>query len=89
MVISKQNLVVKNALSDFEARIEKMHVDFTKFSREEIHRMPEWEKLERELLAFSRKKILDHELSRQLDRILYKFQTRKQIWLKWLDERHR
>lgn len=89
MGISKQDPVIKNALSDFDVRIEKMHSDFTKFSREDTHRMPQWEMLESDLLNFSRKKILDSQLARQMDRILYKFQTRKQIWLKWIDERHR
>mgnify|MGYP001056454012 CR=1 FL=1 len=28
------------------------------------------------------------ELSKQLDRLQYKFQNRKKIWLRWLEESH-
>jgi hypothetical protein len=48
--------------------------------------MPDWEKLERDLLVFSRRKLFDLELSKHLERVLYKFQTRKRIWLKWAEE---
>ncbi|MBW1667606.1 MAG: hypothetical protein JRJ66_06050 [Deltaproteobacteria bacterium] len=50
--------------------------------------MPDWESLERQLIVFSRRKLIDLELSRHLDRVLYKFQNRKKIWLKWVQEFH-
>jgi hypothetical protein len=48
--------------------------------------MPEWEQLQRELLQFSKRKIYDMVLSKQLDRVLYKFQNRKSIWLRWVEQ---
>jgi hypothetical protein len=42
--------------------------------------------MERELLGFSRRKIYDLELAKQLDRIMFKFQTRKKIWIRWAEE---
>ncbi len=63
-----------------------MHLDFQKYCQGLDPKMPEHERLERELLFFSRRKIFDLELSKQLDRILYKFQNRKRIWLRWADE---
>ena len=87
--ISQKNREFRNSLSGFDQRIDKMHLDFMKYRTEELLKMPEWEKLERELLVFSRQRIFDMELSRHLDRILFKFQTRKKIWLAWVDEVHR
>ncbi|MFC1891018.1 hypothetical protein ACFLZT_01330 [Thermodesulfobacteriota bacterium] len=48
--------------------------------------MPGWENFDRELLDFSRRKIGDLELSKNLDRILYKYQNRKKIWMTWAEE---
>ena len=86
MSISDELLAIKSTIRDFEARIDRMHLDFDKFIHGQLDRMPPWEELERELLAFSRKRIFDLELSNQLDRILYKFQNRKKIWLRWMQE---
>ncbi|HDM10547.1 MAG TPA: hypothetical protein ENF92_08540 [Desulfobacteraceae bacterium] len=86
MAIAEENLEIRKAIQELERRIDQMHLDFDKYVHGQLERMPLWEQLERDLLAFSRKKIFDTELSSQLDRILYKFQTRKKIWLGWLDQ---
>ncbi|RLB16853.1 MAG: hypothetical protein DRG63_04670 [Deltaproteobacteria bacterium] len=87
MAVAEENLAIRHALLNLEDRIERMHRDFDKFIHDEIERMPDWEQLERDLITFSKKKIFDLELANQLDRILYKFQNRKRIWLRWLEER--
>ena len=89
MLISRENLEIRNAIFDFEKKVDKMHGEFNKFRHGEIQKMPEWEELEKQLFIFSRRKIFDLELSNHLDRILYKFQNRKKIWLKWAEEAHR
>ena len=67
-----------------------MHLEFYKYYTGEEHRLPDLQRFEREILMFSRKKIIDIELSKNLDRVLYKFQNRKKIWNSWLEEtRHR
>jgi hypothetical protein len=86
MLISDENLKIRNVIFDFDRRIELMHLDFQKYSQGLEARMPDWEKLERDLIVFSRRKLVDLELSKHLERILYKFQTRKRIWLKWAEE---
>jgi hypothetical protein len=86
MLISKEIQETRSKILDFEKRIEEMHLDFQKYCQGLDPKMPEYEHLERELLFFSRRKIFDLELSKQLDRILYKFQTRKRIWVRWADE---
>lgn len=63
-----------------------MHIDFLAYRAGDAPRMPDWEGLEKELIGFSRRKIFDLELRNQLDRVMYKFQNRKKIWLKWADE---
>jgi hypothetical protein len=86
MSISKENLEIKNRIFDLEKRIEDMHLDFQKYCQGIETRMPDWEQLQRELLQFSKRKIYDMVLSRQLDRVLYKFQNRKNIWLRWVEQ---
>ena len=86
MLISDENLKIRNVIFEFDRRIELMHLDFQKYSQGLEARMPDWEKLERDLIVFSRRKLIDLELSKHLERILYKFQTRKGIWLKWAEE---
>jgi hypothetical protein len=86
MLISKEIEEIRKIILDFEKRIEDMHVDFQKYCRGLEPRMPGYERLESDLLSFSRRKILDLELSQQLDRILYKFQNRKRIWVRWADD---
>jgi hypothetical protein len=86
MLISKEIQETRSKILDFEKRIEEMHLDFQKYCQGLDPKMPDYERLERELLFFSRRKIFDLELSKQLDRILYKFQNRKRIWVRWADE---
>jgi len=86
MLISKENLEIRDQISGFERRVEDMHVAFYKYYIGEEHILPDLEGFERELLLFSRKKIIDLELSKNMDRILYKFQNRKKIWLVWVEE---
>jgi hypothetical protein len=86
MPISKELQETRSKILDFENRIEEMHLDFQKYCQGLNPKMPEHERLERELLFFSRRKIFDFELSRQLDRILFKFQNRKKIWVRWTEE---
>jgi hypothetical protein len=89
MSISKENIEIRDRILDFEKRIDDMHLAFQKFAQGEQYKVPEWEKLEMELITYSRNKIHDLALSKNLDRVLYKFQNRKKIWLKWVDEFHR
>ena len=86
MLISKEIQETRNKILDFEKRIEEMHLEFQKYCQGLDPRMPDYEHLERELLFFSRRKIFDLELSKQLDRVLYKFQNRKRIWVRWGEE---
>lgn len=88
MFDSKQILDVKNRLIDFEKRIEEMHLDFQKYRYGQENKLPDWDTLELELITFSKRKLMDIELTKQLDRILYKFQNRKKIWLQWVEEYH-
>jgi len=89
MLLTKEKQEIKNVILDFERRIEEMHLAFQKYYGGEDNLLPEWERLERDFLVFSRRKIMDLELSKQLDRVMYKFQNRKKIWLKWTEEVHR
>jgi hypothetical protein len=86
MLISQENLELKRQIFDFEKRIENMHLDFYKYYTGEEYRLPDLQRFERELLLFSRRRITDIELSKNLDRVLYKFQNRKKIWLAWVEE---
>jgi hypothetical protein len=86
MRISKENYEIRSKIMDFEKRTDAMHQDFYKYYNGLEPKMPNWEGLERDLVNYSRKKILDLELSKNLDRVLYKFQTRKKIWLTWYEE---
>jgi hypothetical protein len=89
MLISEENLKIRNKIFDLDRRIEEMHLGFQKYRQGIETKMPEWERLERDLLVFSRRSLYDLELSKHLERVLYKFQTRKRIWLKWAEEFHK
>ena len=89
MLISEESQKARNRILGFEKMIEEMHLDFQKYQRGLETKRPDWERLEKDLLLFSRKRVYDLELSKQLDRILYKFQNRKKIWLKWMEEFHK
>ena len=86
MAISSELQETRNKILDFEKRIEEMHLDFQKYCQGLDPKKPDHERLERDLLFFSRRKIFDLELSKQLDRVLYKFQNRKRIWIRWAEE---
>jgi hypothetical protein len=85
---SKSNPELKNSIISFEARIDRMHQDFYKYYNGLEPKLPDWEGLERELLLFSKKKIFDTVIAKNLDRIMFKFQNRKKIWLNWVEEYH-
>lgn len=85
-LISEENRRQRDAIQTFEKRIEAMHLEFIRFRHGETTLLPDWEGLERELLAFSRRRFKETGLATQLDRILFKFQNRKRIWLKWVGE---
>lgn len=89
MLISRENRAIREKILDLDRRIEEMHLNFQKYSQGIEPRRPDLEMLERELLSFSRRKVVDLELSKQLDRVLLKFQNRKRIWLRWAEEYHR
>ena len=89
MLTTHGNLEKRNAIFALEKRIEDMHGEFHKFRHGQLGRVPNWERLERDLISFSAKKIQDLELAKHLDRVLYKFQNRKRIWLRWIEEVHR
>jgi hypothetical protein len=63
-----------------------MHLGFQKYTKGIEARMPDWERFQQDLLQFSKRKIYDIVLSKQLERVLYKFQNRKSIWLRAVDE---
>ena len=86
MSISDERLNFMKAITAFDGRIDKMHAEFQKYCRGEIYRLPGWERLEAELIAFSSRQIFELVMQKNLDRVLYKFQTRKKIWLRWVDE---
>ena len=88
MLISQENLAIRNAVFDFEKRIDEMHSEFMRYNQGVEKKVPDWERLEMDLLQFSRKIIYDFEISKQLDRVQYKFQNRKKIWLRWIEESH-
>jgi hypothetical protein len=88
MLLSKESQAVRNAIFDFDRKIEAMHLEIQKFYQGTENRLPEWERLEMELLQFSRRRINELQISKNLERVLYKFQNRKRIWLRWIEEAH-
>lgn len=88
MQVSRQNYDIRIKIMEFEKRTEEMHQDFYKYYNGLEPKMPDWEMFQKELIEYSRRRITDLELSKNLDRVLYKFQNRKKIWLTWHDELH-
>ncbi len=86
MLISKENRELRDTILGFERRIEEMHLGFQKYRVGDAAKMPEWERLESEVLTLSRRRITDLELRNHLDRVMHKFQNRKKIWLRWAEE---
>jgi hypothetical protein len=68
MLISEEKLEIRNNILSLDQRVDEMHMAFQKYTKGDSRRMPEWEKLERDLVGFSRKKFFDFELSQQLDK---------------------
>ncbi len=87
-MLSQEKQEIRDQILSYDNQIEKLHLEFQKYRAGEQEVMPQWEELERELIVFSRRKIFDRELHNQLERVLYKFQNRKKIWLKWAEEVH-
>ncbi len=88
MSISDDILELKRSIEHFDQRIERMHLEFERYLHGDLQKLPDLEGLEKELLAFSRRKIYDIQLSHQLDRVLYKLQNRKKIWMRWVEQAH-
>ena len=82
--VSDERSEILKALSSFERRIDEMHVEFQKYHHGEGNITPDWYKLEEDLLNFSRRPFYEVVISKNLDRLLYKFQNRKKLWLSWV-----
>ena len=88
MAMTKENYEIRMQIFELERQIDEMHLDFERYRQGLEQKMPEWEKLELDLIWFSRRKFYDLVLSNQMDRVLYKFMNRKKIWLRWVEEYH-
>lgn len=86
MAISEEKTEMFDTIAKFDLRIEEMHQGFLKYQMGEADRMPDWESLEGEIVQYSQRKIFEMEISNRLTQVLYKFQNRKKIWLKWVEE---
>ena len=82
MSMTKENYEIRIHIFGLERQIDEMHLDFERYRQGLEPVMPAWEKLELDLIWYSRRKLYDFELSSQMDRVLYKFQNRKKIWLR-------
>ena len=82
--VAEERSEILKALASFERRIDEMHVEFQKFRFGEENRTPDWMRLEQDLLNFSRRPYYEVVIAKNLDRLLYKFQNRKKLWLSWL-----
>ena len=85
MALSEEKQKLIDTIADFDNQINRMHAQFHKYHTRETKIRPDWERLESRLRGFSGQKIFDIQLSGQLDRVLYKFQNRKKIWLRWIE----
>ncbi len=82
--VSDERSEIIRALSSFERRIDDMHLEFQKYHHGEENRTPDWQKLEEDLLDFSRRTFHEVLISKNLYRLLFKFQNRKKLWLSWV-----
>ena len=82
--VAEERSEILKALASFERRIDEMHVEFQKIHFGEENRTPDWMRLEQDLLNFSRRPYYEVVIAKNLDRLLYKFQNRKKLWLSWL-----
>ena len=85
MALSEEKQKILDAIVDLDNQIDRMHAQFHKYHTQETKIRPDWTRLESKLRGFSRQKIFDIQISGQLDRVLYKFQNRKKIWLSWIE----
>jgi len=85
MALSEEKQKILDAIVDLDNQIDRMHAQFHKYHTQETQIRPAWARLESRLRGFSGQKIFDFQLSGQLDRVLYKFQNRKKIWLSWIE----
>jgi hypothetical protein len=88
MSITRENYEIRLYIFGLERQLDEMHLKFERYRQGLEQRMPNWEKLELDLVWYSRRKLYDLELTNQMDRVLYKFQNRKKIWLRWAEEYH-
>jgi hypothetical protein len=88
MALPDEQARLMDAILQFDRRIDEMHAQFDNYRHGEIHVLPDWQRFERQLLAFSRRRPHSPEVSNQLDRVLFKFQARKRVWLRWTKEFH-
>ena len=85
MPISEEKQKILDTIVDFDNQIDRMHAQFHKYHTKETKIRPDWARLESKLRDFSGQKIFDVQITGQLDRVLYKFQNRKKIWLGWIE----
>ena len=85
MALSEEKQKTLDIIVDLDNQIDRMHAQFHKYHTQETKIRPDWARLESKLRGFSGQKIFDFQLSGQLDRVLYKFQNRKKIWLSWIE----
>ena len=85
MALSEDKQKTIDTIVDLDNQIDRMHAQFHKYHTQETKIRPEWTRLESRLRDFSGQKIIDIQISGQLDRVLYKFQNRKKIWLSWIE----
>jgi hypothetical protein len=88
MELPGEQTQLMDAILLLERMIDQMHAQFDNYRHGEIHVLPDWQRFERQLLFFSRRRPHSLELSNQLDRVLFKFQARKRVWLRWAEEFH-
>ena len=88
MLASREIDDIRKIINLFEKKIDEMHIGFSEYYKGIEQKTPDLEKLERDLIIFSRYPISELMLSKNLERILYKFQNRKKIWLSWVKEVH-
>ena len=84
MALSEEKQKILDTIVDLDNQIDRMHAQFHKYHTKETKIRPDWARLERKLRDFSGQKVFDMQISGQLDRVLYKFQNRKKIWLSWI-----
>ena len=88
MAMTKENIEIGKRILELEKQVNEMHLAFERYRQGLDQILPAWERLELDLIWYSKRRIYDLRLSNQMDRVLYKFQNRKRIWLRWVKEYH-